>query len=200
MDEQNITDGSLPVQAGGESAVEAVVPAQSEGANVKQAEAPSGNPEALTLSEMNAYLGKNFPDKATALKALKDTFIFVGKKTEKVEENLKEKGFMTKQEFDDALFYRDNPNHAPHKEVLDSIAKAKGISLSEAAKTDSYKKLFEGAENYTKSQSLKSVLESNPRLASVENRAKTVQDAIKAGNKDAARTEAAKVVMEAFGL
>lgn len=206
MENENITDQTLPnsedqVQNGldeiqremdGEAAVDEskVETPSSEAATLAE----------LSLDEINSTLGKNFSSKDEALKSIKDTFNYVGKKAEDVSKNLKNEGYMTKEEFENALFYRDNPEHAGNQEVLDSIAKAKGIPLAEAAKTESYKKLFEGATNFEKSQSRKSVAETNPRLANVENSRNKVQELVRAGSKEQAGQEAARTVIEALGL
>jgi len=189
MDNQeNITPDTLPTEVGGQGAVADVkVPTE-------------GSADSLSLKELNSILGKNFSDKDTALKAVKDTFNYVGKKSEINEQELAAKGFVSKSEFEKELFYRDNPEHAKNQEILESLAKAKGVSLREAAQSDSYKKLFEGATNYEKSQSLKSVLESNPRLASAMSRTTNIRELKAQGRNDEARSEAAKAIVEAFGL
>ena len=190
MDNQeNITPDALPADnADGKGAV----------ADVNSP--TEGGADSMSLQELNSVLGKNFTDKATALKAVKDTFNFVGKKVDISEDDLKAKGFVSKAEFEKELFYRDNPEHSKNQEILESLAKAKGISLREAAQSDSYKKLFEGATNYEKSQSLKSVLESNPRLASAMSRTANIRELKAQGRNDEARSEAAKAIVEAFGL
>ena len=189
MDNQeNITPDTLPTNVGGEGTVADVTSPTESGA------------DNLSLKELNSILGKNFTDKASAQKAIKDTFNYVGKKSEINEEELKAKGFVSRTEFEKELFYRDNPDHTKNQEILESLAKAKGISLREAAQSDSYKKLFDGATNYEKSQSLKSVLESNPRLASAMSRTTNVQELKSQGRNDEARAEAARAIVEAYGL
>lgn len=190
MDNQeNITPDALPADnAGGQGAVADVkVPAE-------------GEADSLSLKELNTMLGKNFSDKDTALKAVKETFSYVGKKTEINEDDLKAKGFVSRTEFEKELFYRDNPDHVKNQDVLEALAKANGISLREASQIESYKKLFEGATNYEKSQSLKSVLESNPRLASAMSRTSNIQELKSQGRTDDARAEAARAIIEAYGL
>lgn len=156
--------------------------------------------EGLKLEEINSILGKNFTDVETAKKAIKDTFNYVGKKQDDVKEDLTKAGYMTKEEFEKEIFFRDNPDHSKNKDVLEALAKTKGISLREASQHDSYKALYEGATNYEKSQSLKSVLEPNPRLASAMSRGTNVTELAKQGRRDEAGQEAARAVIEALGL
>lgn len=204
--EENITDQTLSgeekPQADGAAAVESKEENPSTSTTPEQSDGDEGQKplNELSLEDLNQTLGKNFSSKDEALKSIKDTFGYVGKKQEDVSKDLKEQGYMTKQEFENELFYRDNPEHANNKDILDSIAKTKQISLSEAAKTESYNKLFEGASNFEKEQSKKSVLETNPKLAHVEDRQKTVQELSQAGSRDAAAREAAKTVIEAYEL
>ncbi|WP_165962072.1 hypothetical protein, partial [Acinetobacter baumannii] len=51
--------------------------------------APTQSVEALSLAEINANLGKNFPNKDAAIKAFKDTFSYVGKKKEDIEKEVR---------------------------------------------------------------------------------------------------------------
>jgi hypothetical protein len=187
MNPENITPGTLPEQGG-------------EGAVIGNQGAPAVPSDSMSLSEINSHLGKNFADKETALKALKDTFSYVGRKTEPDDELIKAKGYLTRAELENELFFRDNPGHAANKEILSAIASAKGTTLAEAAKTESYKKLFEGASEFEKTQSLKSVLSPSPRLQQAIERGKSVVELKQQGRNSDAQTEAARTVIEAFGL
>jgi len=189
MEDENITPETLPETETGSDSQGAV---GSEGSGTKV--------EAMTLEELNSVLGKKFSDKETALKSIKDTFSYVGKKTETVKEDLSKSGYMTKEQFENELFFRDNPEHSNNKDILEAIAKAKNITLKEASQNESYKKLSENAANFEKGQSLKSTLEPNPRLASAMGRGQKVSEFMKSGQKDTARSEAAKSVIEAYGL
>lgn len=192
MDNDNITPDSLPL--GGEGTVGVT---SGEASPV----APTGEQaDGMTLAELNQTLGKNFSDKASALKALKDTFSYVGKKTEPDDELLRAKGYMTKQDFEAEIFLRDNPQHAANKKILESIAKAEGVSLVDAAKTPEYSKLFESASEYEKTQSLKTVLNPNPRLQQAQERTSTVQELKQNGRNSEAEFEAARSLIDAFDL
>jgi hypothetical protein len=195
MPDEDITPDSLP-NLGGEGTV-GVNSEDHSGSSVQPTE---GQAEAMTLAELNQSLGKNFTSKDAAIKALKDTFSYVGKKTEPDDALLKAKGYMTKDEFENELFFRDNPSHTSNKKILESIAKADGITLAKAAETPEYKKLFEGALEYEKVQSLKTVLNPNPRLQQAVEKSQTVADLSKQGRRDDAGVEAARAVIEAYGL
>jgi hypothetical protein len=195
MDPDNITPNALP-DNGGEGAVEEVVQAP----NGDATKTASPDKDTLSLSEINSILGKQFPDKATALKALKDTQSYVGKKEEDVAKDLREKGFLTREELENELFYRDNPDYSAHKDTIEAIAKSKGISTKEAANSESFKNLFEGATKYEETKKMKSVLEPSPRLRQAMDRASTVNTLKSQGRAGDAAQEAARAVIEAFEL
>ena len=107
---------------------------------------------------------------------------------------------MTKAEFENEWFFRDNPNHSANKKILESIAKADGVSLAKAAEMPEYQKLFEGAQEYEKVQSLKTVLNPNPRLQQAVEKTQSVAELSKSGRREDAGVEAARAVIEAYGL
>lgn len=209
MTKEDLTSDALPEEdtasadsAGGEEAVGNVTP----DSEVRQ------DADSLSLQELNEHLGKEFPNRETALKALKDTFSYVGKKVETTSPQLDPSNMVTKEEFETAMFYKDNPAHAENRDLLDALAAKHGVSHSEAVELDAYKNVFEKVQGYEKSQSAKSVLESNPRLSAVrdsvssskENMNKSFQ-AAKDGDVvasesayNAARGDAVKGVLDAF--
>jgi hypothetical protein len=195
MDPDNITPDTLPVNGGEGAVVDVQTP---DGVDTSSTATPKE--DALTLSELNSILGKQFPNKEVALKALKDTQSYVGKKTEDAARELKEKGFLTREELENELFFRDNPDHANYKDTLEAIAKTKGISLKEAANSEGYKNLFEGASKYEEAKKMKSVLESSPRLRQAVEKADSIKQLKQSGNYEAAQAEAAKLIAEAYGL
>jgi len=83
----------------------------------------------LSLDELNTFLGKNFKDKDSALKSLKDTYRYVGNPTvdalaqkmgaepERVTQALQSllngqvpEGVMTKEQFQEERFFDKNPH------------------------------------------------------------------------------------------
>jgi len=185
MSEENITPETLPEEGG-------------EGAVIEEVQTPEA--EAMTLGEINELLGKEFKDLETAKKSIKDTQSFVGKKANDVAEDLKDKGYMSEAEFENKMFFRDNPEHADNQALLEAIAVKEGVSLVEASKNDAYTKLFDGAKNYEESQSLKSVLNPNPRLQEATEKSTQVKDLADAGNAEAAANLAAKIVADAYEM
>lgn len=189
MDNKDITPDTLPDE-GGEGAVDTTE-------ETSDVVSKKETMEALSLEDLNKHLGKDFKTKDAALKALKDTFSYVGKKEENVEKELREKGFMTREELENEFFFRDNPQHSGNQDILRAIAKDQGISLAKAAQTESYKKLYEASAKYEEFQSSQSVMDSNPRIAEQKERLEGVRElALK--DKDAAAQEAARIVLDSL--
>lgn len=125
----------------------------------------------MTLAEINNALGKQFKDKDSALKAFKDTFSYVGKKKEDIEKEVLAK--VSNDNKTDALakeleamrverFFDKNPDLAPYRGAYEKV----GGSPSEFFSSEAIKPIIEKAKGYDESQKLRTVLESNPRIAS----------------------------------
>lgn len=155
--------------------------------------------EGLSLQELNEYLGKDYKDKGSALKSLKETFSFVGKKIE-AGKGVDMSNFISKDQYDTDMFYSKNTeyNNPDIRTVIDSMAKAEGKRPSEVVNSEAFKNVFGKVKGYDESQSLKSVLESNPRLAGSRDKFTQAQEAMKAGNTQSAEELATRAVMEAY--
>jgi hypothetical protein len=129
---------------------------------------------AITLADLNAQLGGNFKDTATALKALKDTKDFVGKRKEDIAAEVKaslipanppevaSKGDV--QELNNRLFLAENPQY---KDMVDTL-KAIDPNLANAVKAPGIQSLIEKAQKADEVASNKSVVASNSRLSQVK--------------------------------
>lgn len=132
---------------------------------------PAPKSAEITLAELNATLGKTFPDKETALRSIVDTNSYVGRKKEDIERevlsrvhNTEETAKLTKQVEDmrKDMFYRDNPNYAK-PEVRAMIEKFGGNPIEVVAQPE-FKTIFDKITGYDEVQNRKTVLESNPRI------------------------------------
>lgn len=137
-------------------------------------------PEALTLDEINSALGKNFKDLPTALKSVKDTYSYVGKRKEDI---IKEVGGSNNEiaselkTIKDNMFFDKNPDYAPYKSLISKM----GENPVDVVNSEEFKTIFEKAKGFDESQKLKSVLTSNPRLAQTKD---ALTKAREAGNTD----------------
>ena len=121
--------------------------------------------DALSLTELNALLGKNYPTKEAAMKSVKDTFSFVGKK---VEPKIDPSQFISREQYENDMFYSKNEdfNKPELKQIIDAMAKAQGIKPQDVVASDTFKAVFSKVKGYDESQNVRSVLETNPRLSS----------------------------------
>lgn len=136
--------------------------------------------EGISLEVLNKTLKKDFKDIETALEALASTQSFVGAKKDKVVEELKKGGEVyTKSEIDDILFYQANSDMNEYREIIDSVAKTKGITAKEASELPTVKNIIEAASKATSS-----VMRSQARSAPANSVDKERQEALKSGNPD----------------
>lgn len=181
---------------------ENVVPSDIASSSVKETESAvsSDTVETLSLKEINEYLGKNYKDKASALKSIKDTASFVGQRKSDVEKAIDPERFISRDQYETDMFYSKNPEYeqAGIRTMIDSMAKAEGKRPSDVVQSESFKAIFGKVRGYDESQSVKSVLETNPRLTSSRDKFTQAQDAVKSGNKQLAEDLAVRAVMEAY--
>lgn len=107
---------------------------------------------------------------------------------------------VTRKEFEEVMFYKDNPDVAPFKTVISAVAKETGKPLSEVVQLDEVKSLIEAKKANDTAEQNKSVLHSNPRLGVVQDKITQAQEALKgtAPNFEAASAAATAAVLEAF--
>ena len=202
-----------------------VTEGSSEGTNPS---AGSGNASnVLSLEEMNKHLGRDFKDSELALKAIKDTFDFVGStgQIKKRLNELKEQGLSEDEVFsrlknfgqgskdpsptvsqevqerisklEDENFYVTNPDLKDYASVLSDLRNSSGLSLKELVSSDKYKPVFEKLTAQDKAADQKRVLESNPRLGRVRDKMKEARELVR-DNPRAAKDTAVGAVLDAF--
>lgn len=132
-------------------------------AHVDAADGGAAVADTLSLAELNQYLGKDFKDKATALKAVKDTFSFVGKKIETAAPSVQPDPELKAkvQSLEEEVFYANHPEYKDHRDVI----KALGGNPAEVVGTDVFKGIFEKAKVADDVQKRQSVLNTNQRIA-----------------------------------
>lgn len=140
----------------------------------------------LTLDELNQFLGKDFKDKDSALKSLKDTQSFVGKRREDIEAEVRSAlaapvtpapvappgdAPATKSEVQSLkndLFYEANPQFKEHRALIERL----GDNPAEAVELPEFKAVFEKVQIADEGAQRRSIVSSSPRLA----QAKSVTD------------------------
>ncbi len=143
-------------------------------------------------------LGKTFETDEAALKSIKDTQSFVGKKVEAVKPvetptksgepepaKVPAKEFVTKEEYDKNLFFAQNPdyNKPELKPVIESLVATTGESIEEVIKSETVKAIVEKITAHDKDAEAKSVLKSGNKLGTVTDKGQEALDALKEVNK-----------------
>ena len=164
-----------------------------DGADVTPSSGEGADDAAISLEEIASVLGKEFKNKETALKSIKDTFNFVGA-TGQVKAKLDEakaklgtddkgvlsalsklmenpnpsENFVSRDQYMEDMFFKDNPNLSELREPLRAMKTAseasKGMDWSAFVASETVKPIVEKVTGYNEAQSKKSVLETNPRL------------------------------------
>lgn len=187
MDPKDITPDLLPEEP-------QLSPAGDEGTVDKPSEAPATT---LTLEQINKELGKDFKDLPTALKSVKDTYNYVGKRKEDIIKEVQSGSADTAKEIREIkenLFFKDNPQYAPYRAIMMKL----GDNPASVAEMPEFKTTFEKAKGYDDSQNLRSVLVSNPRLAASKDTLTKAREAGLAGNNDERDTLVGRAVLESL--
>lgn len=199
MNNDNITEEALP----GEDGVEEV---QTESTDIDSSDAETAvekpqqkEVQSLSLDELNTILGKKFSSKESALKSIKDTYGFVGKRKQDAKEEISKEDFIPRSEFETILFYDKNPDVAKHREVIDAYAKANGISAREASEVPALKSLIEKASGFEKTESLKTVMTSSPKLKQIKSLKEQAAAAANRGDTATAEKLAMQMMRESRG-
>lgn len=165
-----------------------------DGADVTPTAGEGADNASISLEEIKSILGKEFKDKDTALKSIKDTYKYVGAtgQVKPTLEAVKAKlgtddagvisalnqlmenptpsadNFVSRDQYMEDMFFKENSNLAELREPLRAIKNAsdsnKSMEWSAFVGSDTVKPLVEKVQGYNEAQSKKSVLETNPRL------------------------------------
>lgn len=122
--------------------------------------------------------------------------------------------FISKEQYDRDMFFKDNPQYDSMKSLINDMSKANGKTAAEVVEMDAFKAVFVKVEGFDKTQTKKSVLETNPRLNSSKEKLTKSKEAINQSVKErvagdtgaanaseaTARKEAVGAVMEAYEI
>lgn len=124
---------------------------------------------ALTLEEINATLGSTFKDSDSALKALKDTQSYVGKRKEDIVNEVKATiappadvaSKADVQALHNELFYSQNPQYKPYESMISKL----GADPAAVVQLPEVKDVLDKAQKADQVAGTQSVIQSNQRLA-----------------------------------
>lgn len=183
--------------------------------------------EVVSIKDILAEeLGKEFPSDESALKAVKDTFSYVGKvgkyrpHIEKLEskyggeketikfmeeiingnEQKTDDKFISREQYDTDTFFAKNSKLEPHRKVIEALKTSTGKPLQEVVELPELKGLVDKALAYDEFEESKSVLKSNPRLGQASDKISQAREAASSGDMSSARKSAVAAVMEAYEL
>lgn len=125
-------------------------------------EAAVANADTLSLQELNQILGKNFPDKAAALKSVKDTFSYVGRKAPEPQAPAADESWKTEvQTLKNDLYFQAHPELTDYRALIAKM----GDNPAEVAESPEFKAVFEKVKVADAVEQKKSVVSSSPRIA-----------------------------------
>jgi hypothetical protein len=150
---------------------------------------------------LSKELGKDFPSDEAALKAVKDTFSYVGKKKEDVAKEVAQtntKDFVSRAEFEEATFYAKHPEYENYKGIISSLKATSNKPLSEVVKDENFKAVYDKAVAFDKTEKSKSILQTNPRLGQITDNMSKAKDAVLKGDMRTAKKSAIAAVLDAY--
>lgn len=155
-------------------------------------------PEGLTLEQINDLTGKQYKSLEDAQKGIQHLSSFVGKRQEKVAEEVIETGnFITKDQYEQDMFYSKREDLVPYKDIINARARELNLSVSEAVEKDeALKTSLDKLRGYDDTEKARSVLMSNPRLGQVTDKLSVAREASAKGDFVAAEKNAVAAVMD----
>jgi hypothetical protein len=156
----------------------------------------------LSLEELNAKLGKSFTSKEAALKSIKDTFSFVGRKQETKAPQIDTSNFVKRDELEsikEENFFSKNPDYEPYKDLIKGLKK-EGQSFNDVVNQDAFKGIYEKAKTSDEMAKAKSVLQSNPRISMATDKMSEAKTAAQEGRISEAGDKALGAVLDVYGL
>lgn len=179
-----------------------------------QADSSNNQSSGISLKDWaKNVLGKEFNDDQAAEKAIKDTFNYVGEYGQ-VKKLADEKGvdlkaavqnfnkdddrFVSREQYQKDMFYKDNPSYAPYSKVINALSKELGVNISEVVKTDDFKNIYDKASKFEEIEKSKTVLRSNPQLGMVKDKISEAGKHLETGDINSAKQSAVSAVIDAF--
>jgi hypothetical protein len=161
---------------------------------------------------LSQTLGKDFPSDEAALKAVKDTFSYVGKAGQEKAELEKQLAELKTQvglgadinkkisglekQVKDAGFYMEHPELKPYANLINKF----GDDPATVIQQEDFKEVITKLQEHAKTEQSKSVLQSNPRLGQVKDKISEAKEAASKGNSVEANEKAVSAVIDAYEL
>lgn len=190
------------------------------------ADSTGADKDAISLAELNSILGKDYKDRDTALRSVKETYSFVGKRDDHaklVKEAVQRTGlsedkvlerltnlmteqtpsndnFITKDQYLEDMFFSKNPDLNAVKDIIKPLKNAsdefKSMSWDDYVKSEKISGIVATFKTATEYQNAKSVVESNPRIGSATNKLQAAKQELNEGNYTNAKSNAVSAVID----
>lgn len=157
------------------------------------------NTDTLSLTDVNKIFGTTFKDPDAALKAIKETKSYVGKKIETPaaesaqsapEQSQESELKSTVQRLERDLFFSNNPQFKDNRTLIESMG-----NPAEVVERPEVKALLEKAQVADEAEQKKSVVHSSPRLAQTTG---AIDQAVKIANATNSSEQTAEVLSKAI--
>lgn len=156
----------------------------------------SGSAKARKVLE-TVMQNKGFKTEEQAIDFINNSVIDVEQK-EKAENN---PNLVTREEFERANFYNDNPSYKPYKNLIETYQKANpDKSRSEILELEDFKDAFEKVKSHDETKKQKSILHSNSKVGMGIDKMTKAMEADKSGNRQQGEKLVTEAVIDAFGL
>lgn len=152
----------------------------------------------LTLDQLNSELGTRYQTVEAAVKGLKETKNYVGRVGQETKsQEVDTSKFVSKDQYEQDMFYAGQPKLAPYKEIINARAKELGVRPADAVANDAaLKTTLEKLSGYDETENAKSVLMTNPRLGQVTDNLAKANEAAQKGDYRSAEMSATRAVLD----
>lgn len=177
--------------------------------DVAVSESQVNDSQAVSLKEIVKELtGREYKDDDDAAKGIAETYKFVTKKMEdtqapietpvtpQVDPALVSKVESLERQLQETNFYASNPeyNNADAKALIAAM----GGNPETVVQNEAFQKAYSAIKTNAEFEKSKSVLQTSPRLGQVQDKFTQAQEALAAGNDQAARSSAVSAVLDAY--
>lgn len=108
--------------------------------------------------------------------------------------------FVTKDELNRQLFYKDHTEYQPYQPIIDAMAATQGKRPDEVVQDAAFKSVFEQAQGFKEAEKSKSVLQTNSRLGAAADTMTKAAEALKTGDIASAQMHALDAVMDSYPI
>lgn len=148
--------------------------------------------EGMSLTDINALTGRKYDSLEAAKAGVAETYRFVGQRPPAPPEG----SYVPREEFELSEFFRDNPDHALNKNLIQDMAKARGIKPQDVVALPDYQSIAQDRKTAKEAADARSVLTSSPKLGIVSDKSAKAVEAFESSQK--ARAQGDTIAADRF--